>query len=203
MSFSQRGPTAAGTESDEEVMREIGQPMLQMNLGVQHKTRVLTGIVEDTQLLIRGHPLLKMMESGGKDFKQRVQQAREAGDDLSKLAPPHLMKGMKMIDYLADHKNFPDGPLQQDAKDLYSWKLQLEAGEIQEAMSCIRQCWVNPTFDKPGEEQIDRIVFSYEGMILTKLPGALGSVQKCGPPPPMQAERKLAKFFKSQYRAKK
>ncbi len=131
------------------------------------------------------------------------------------------MKGMKMLDFLSDHRNFPDGPLQQDAKHRLSWKTQIESGELQEAMSCVRQCWVTPTFDKPGTEKKDRIVYSYEGMILMKQPGsetftastvnqivdrllrALGSVQKCGPPPPMQAERKLAKFFKSQYRPKK
>ncbi len=54
-------------ESDEEVMREVGQPMMQMALGDQ-KTRIISCNVAHTQLLRREHELLRALEQEGNEY---------------------------------------------------------------------------------------------------------------------------------------
>jgi len=135
--------------------------------------------------------------------KKKGQQAVD-----KELGPPHLRKGLRLLDFLATAE-VPES-LKPDQAALAQWLRDIQAGSLEEAMSAIRHCWTATTFDRDGEEPMDRISFNIEGFIITmvgQVPKALpvnqlvdrllraaGSVQKSGPPPAMKAERQLKAF---------
>ena len=126
-----------------------------------------------------------------------------------------------MLEFLTEY-TYPAGPLSAAARELNLWRKRSEEGLIEEAMLAIRQCWTTETFDKPGQDKVDRIVSHFEGLILTsstnfagstttfpetvnqvmdRLVRHMGTIQNGGPPPRMSTERKLQQFFAAHYRS--
>lgn len=159
------------TDSDDRVMREVWQPMMQMILVAQSETRLSAGIVENTQLLTRGHPLLKLLGTEFKDFHQKVKEASVPGRSPSARCESTAC--------LED---------------------ELGARKLQEAMLCVGQLLGHTNVGQADRREARQDRFSYEGMILIKSDGSenltvhqvnqiadrllrvVGSVQKCRPP---------------------
>ena len=208
-------------ESGDEVFAAIGEPLLQMTLGNQQKTRVLAGCIEHTVLLPRGHRITKLMEEAGAAWTKCLEkhksnmQAGEAAMDEDELGPPHVAKGMAMLDGLCQH-DFPE-EFKAIHRALQQYKADIESGPLQDAMSCVRQAWNTQCYTKEGQKPLDRLVYTFEGTLMIQRADSswrpvpvnqaidillrhLGATQKGGPPPPLQAERKLKKlmtaFFK-------
>ena len=93
---------------------------------------------------------------------------------------------------------------------LQQYKADIESGPLQDAMSCFRQAWNTQCYTKEG--QIDRLVYTFEGTLMIQRADStwrpvpviqvidtllrhLGATQKAGPPPLLQAKRKLKKLM--------
>jgi hypothetical protein len=200
--------------SGDEVVSAIGQPLMQMCLGNQQKTRILAGTLEHTMLIPTGHSITNLMDEAGKSWTKIMEDRKAAKkdgtmdeDDEEPLGPPHLAKGMALLDGICQLEfNEEFHPLHQALK---IYKADIENGPIEEAMSVIRQAWNVKCFAKEGQrQQMDRIVYTFEGTLMIQradktwrpipvnqavdtLMRQIGASQKGGPPPPLKAERHL------------
>ncbi len=190
---------------------------MQMCLGNQQKTRILAGTLEHTCLMARGHQITELMDQAGKSWTTLMEE-QKAGkrdgsmedDDLDPIGPPHLAKGMALLDGLC-MQDFPE-ELHSIHQALKLYKCDIENGPIQDAMSCVRQAWSSQCFVKEGQKPMDRLVYTFEGTLMIMradksyrpipvnqavdtLLRHLGADQKGGPPPPMRAERKIKQLM--------
>jgi len=205
----------AGAEAAEvdtsDVMGEMGAPWLQMSVGMQGKVRQLQGTVEHTHLIARTHQLIKCLSAAGTKWTEEAAEIRKRGGQEAiekELGPPHLIKGLKLLEFLTMAEMPPQ--FQPEQKALREWLETLNKGALEEALSLVRYCWTTTAFDKENQVQQDRVAFHFEGCLLLnpttvqpvnqvvdRLMRQLGSQQKGGAPPPMSAERKLRTFTKS------
>ena len=192
--------------TDGEDLGETGTHLMRMALGTAGKQRVLQGQLEHVILIPATHPIAKALHDEGVKYKAQATANKNHG-----FGPPHIAKAAKLLELICQME-VPT--LQPFLNTLNDWRLEIESGDLTDALEVLRQCWDNPAYQQPDKEKQVRIIWNFEGVltvqtaagprnftinqIIAKLLRTIpNSVPKAGAPPPMTSERKVRQALRS------